>query len=334
MADFVLKSLEFRKERERTWFELEELLDKVEKKGPRALTTEELTRLPILYRAAVSSLSVARSISLDRNLVEYLEALAARAFVCVYGTRSGFWESVWAFASRQFPAMVRKYRWPICLSALFLLLGACTAFMMVLRDSEHYFTFVAEAYASGRDPTASTESLREVLYQGGEAGQLSAFASTLFSHNARIGMMSFALGFLAAVPTFLLLFINGLVLGAFAALYHSRGLSFELWAWLLPHGITEISALVLCGGAGIALGRAVIFPGRHTRTANLVRTGKEVAVIVIGAVFMLAIAGLIEGVFRQTVTNVTVRYAVASTTAVVWVTYFVFAGRERGPQRE
>ena len=53
-----------------------------------ASTPEELARLPLLYRSVLSSLSVARSISLDQNVVEYLEGLAGRGYVCVYGTRT------------------------------------------------------------------------------------------------------------------------------------------------------------------------------------------------------------------------------------------------------
>ena len=84
---FQLRSYEFRRERERTWRELERLVKRVESGGHASLAPEELGRLPVLYRATLSSLSVARSISLDRNLLEYLEGLAARAYFCIYGGR-------------------------------------------------------------------------------------------------------------------------------------------------------------------------------------------------------------------------------------------------------
>ena len=87
-----LKSTEFRKEREASWRELERLVDRCERKGIRSLEAAELARLPVLYRATVSSLSVARAISLDRNLVEYLEALSTRAYSSVYGVRRGLRE--------------------------------------------------------------------------------------------------------------------------------------------------------------------------------------------------------------------------------------------------
>jgi len=70
--------------------------------------------------------------------------------------------------------------------------------------------------------------------------------------------MAFALGFLAGIPTLILLLQNGLMLGAFAALYASRGLSWDLWGWLLPHGVTELLAVILCGAGGFMLAHAIV----------------------------------------------------------------------------
>jgi uncharacterized membrane protein SpoIIM required for sporulation len=123
--------------------------------------------------------------------------------------------------------------------------------------------------------------------------------------------------------------VNGQLLGAFAALYHGRGLSLELWGWLLPHGVTELAALALCGGAGLVLGHRLVFPGRHTRLENLAHGGREAGLIVLGAVAMFLIAGVIEGVFRQAVHDMTARYAVAVATAAAWAAYFGLAGRRR-----
>jgi len=46
---------------------------------------------------------------------------------------------------------------------------------------------------------------------------------------------------------------------------------------------------------------------------------------------MLFIAGLIEGIFRQSVTDDAVRYAVAIVTAASWTLYFGWLGREAAP---
>jgi uncharacterized membrane protein SpoIIM required for sporulation len=329
-AAVTLRSFEFRREREATWVELEQLLALIEQKGLRRLAADQMIRLPLLYRATLSSLSVARSISLDRNLLDYLESLAARAYFAVYGTRRHLREAVADFLAWRFPAAVRRFRWHLALAAAFLLLGALAGFFITAENPDRFYTFVDAELAGGRGPSASTAELRGVLYdEGSVADALAGFASFLFTHNARIGMFAFALGFLAGLPVFLLVFTNGLMLGAFGALYASRGLSLDFWGWVLPHGITELGAVVLCGGAGLVLAQALVFPGRSTRLRNLAAGGRRAAVVVIGAVVLFFIAGLIEGIFRQTVHSVPVRYGVAAFTAVWWIFYFGWVGRRR-----
>lgn len=324
-----MRSVEFRREREATWAELEALITAADKNGLRSLTADQLARLPHLYRATLSSLSVARSISLDRALTEYLENLVGRAYFVVYGTRQALRRQLADFFLWKWPSTIRKAKWHILIAFVVTLAGAVAAFQLTLADMDYYYAFVGDM-AQGRTPASSTSELRAGLYDGGSvSGTLATFAASLFSHNSRIGIMAFALGFVAGLPTLLLLFYNGLVLGGFAALYHSRGLSVDLWGWLLPHGVTELLAVILCGAAGFLLAHGLVFPGSQTRVDSLRERGKQAAVIVIGCVLMLFVAGLIEGIFRQTVTSVPVRYTVAGTTAAWWIFYFGFVGRRR-----
>jgi uncharacterized membrane protein SpoIIM required for sporulation len=214
-------------------------------------------------------------------------------------------------------------------SLLLVALGILTGYRMTLADPERYYSFVGDAMAQGRTPASSTQELRDVLYHGAGGAELSVFASFLFTHNAKVGMLCFALGFAAGVPVVYLLFSTGLMLGAMAALYQSRGLGAEFWAWVLPHGVTEIGALCLCGAAGMVLGAAIVFPGRHTRLRNLALRGREVALLAVGAVTMFLVAGLIEGFFRQLVQDVTVRWSLAAVTLAFWTWYFLAMGRKR-----
>lgn len=330
MSKPLLRSYEFRKEREATWAALESLVERVEKKGITSLSAAELSRIPVLYRGALSSLSVARSISLDRNVVAYLESLCGRAYLIVYASKRRFRDSLVDFLARDFPRAVRAMKWSALVAALCLALGIITAFALVQEDSDYFYTFVDEAYAQGRGPTTSTAELRRILYDSQhEKESLTQFAAQLFSGNAGIGIKAFALGVGFGIPVFYLMFVNGLVLGAFAALYHGRGLSPDLWGWLLPHGITELLAVVLCGAAGLVLAHAFVFPGRHSRRDNLALRGKVAGRVVLGAVVMFFIAGLIEGIFRQSVTDIVVRYAVACVSALFWILYLTLAGREK-----
>lgn len=325
-----LKSASFRAEREASWRELEAIVGRLEARGPRALSPEELARLPALYRGALSSLSVARAISLDRNVLDYLESLCGRAYLAVYASRRRLGEALADFFVRRFPRAVRAHAAHLALAAALLVLGAATGFALTSRDAERFYAFVAPAYAQGRGPASSTESLREVLYADRDAAlMVKSFAMFLFQHNARIGLLAFAVGFAGGVPAALLLFSNGLVLGAFAALYAGRGLGVEFFAWVLPHGVTELTAVALCGAAGLALGQALVFPGREERLAGLARRGREAGVVALGAVALFFAAALVEGVFRQLVHAVPVRYAVALGSAAVLWAWLALAGRGR-----
>ncbi len=332
MSNDHLKSYAFRRDRERTWRELESLVAKTESGGVRALSPNEIMRLPGLYRATLSALSVARSISLDRNVLEYLDALAARAYFCVYGARSGLPEAIARFFRSGFPSAIRAARWHIAISALCMALGILIGFTLVSQDDDWFYTFMPAELAGGRTPTASTEFLRGTLYETGEssAEQLNLFASFLFSHNAKIGMLCFALGFALGAPVVLLLVYNGLTLGAFLALFDSRGLLGEVCAWLLIHGVTELLAVIVCGGAGLVLAESIAFPGRHTRLANLALKGRMATRIVMGAVIMFLAAALLEGFGRQLINDPAWRYGIALITLLFWSGYFSLAGRGGG----
>lgn len=333
MTLLQLKSYQFRRERERGWRELETLVDLVEQHGLRSLDARELGRLPTLYRSAVSSLSVARSISLDRNLLAYLEALVSRAYLCVYGTRKELPSAIAEFLSFRWPRLVRRFRWHIALAAVFLLGGLVSGWLLTLHDMDQFYALVPASWREGRTPAASTTDLRAFLFTTEQTATslLMTFATFLFTHNAGIGILAFSLGFLAGLPVFSLLFFNGMTLGALAALYQERSLSLEFWGWILPHGITELFAVMLCGAGGLVLAQNLMFPGRHTRLHNLAVHGRQAGALVVGAVIMFFCAALIEGIFRQIITHTGIRYLVALASVVLWTSYFVSAGRRRSP---
>ncbi len=326
-----LRSADFRREREAHWAELEGLVKRVEKRGLRSLSTEELHRLPGLYRDAVSSLSVARAISLDANLLAYLDSLVVRAYFCVYGVKPRVRRVVRSFLLDRFPREVRRHRPAVLLSLGLMVIGIVAG--TAVREPDTYEAVVSADMASGRDYQASTEELREVLYDGGDDSQsaLGLFASFLITHNAKVGMLCFALGFAFGLPTIVLLFYNGLTLGAMGRLYASRGMGWDFWAWVLPHGVTELLAVALCGGAGLVLARAMVSSGQSGRRHALAQAGRQASLIVMGAVVMFLIAAGIEGIFRQVVEDIHARAFLAAATLVFWFVYFVV---RRAPPEE
>lgn len=332
MSELRLKSSQFRREREAAWIALEGLVDKADRYGIRELDAADVLRLATLYRNAVGSLATARAISLDRNVLEYLEALVARAHLCVYGFRQRPREAVADFVLGRFPRTVRRFAGPILACIALLVLAAGAGALLVARDSDRYYDIVSAEEAQGRTPAATTEELKAVLYDSGNGGafELESFATFLFTHNAKVGLLCAASGLAAGVPVPALVSVTGLQLGAMAELYGSRGLGLEFFAWVLPHGVTEMLALVLCAAAGLAVGLALLFPGGRSRRDALGRAGREASTLVLGAVGMFLVAGLIEGIFRQSVQSPAIRWAVAFVSLAGWTVYFLRAGRNRG----
>jgi uncharacterized membrane protein SpoIIM required for sporulation len=315
--------LRLRAEREYEWRRLDELVSLCERKSPRALSDEDLMALPTLYRGALSSLSVARETSLDLELVNYLESLCARAYFFLYGVRTAPGARIRQFFARDWPdAMLGLWKETL-ISLLILLVGTIAGYLLVSAEPEYYGAFVPEGLAGGRDFSASTATLRETLYDRTAAGApLAVFATFLFTHNARIAIFCFALGFAFAVPTVLLLLYHGGMLGAFFALFVSHGLGFGLGGWLIIHGSTELFAIVLAGAAGLRIGWSVVFPGASTRLDAAARSGRGAATAMVGVVLMLLVAGALEGFARQLITDDFARYAIGLLMLLFWCLYY------------
>lgn len=331
MSDLQLKSGRFRAEREADWRRLERLLGKVEAGGAGKLRRDELLEIPVLYRQALSSLSVARSISLDQSLTAYLESLCTRSYFVVYGARTRLPERLAAFFLRDWPAAVRALWCETVASFLISAIATVVAYVLVRRDGDWFYAFVDPGLASGRDPMATTASLRETLYHDATTSEgLSTLATFLFTHNAQIALFAFALGFAFCLPTAALMVMNGCMLGAFLALFFSRDLGFEATGWLMIHGTTELFAIVLAGAAGFSLGWAVAFPGELSRIDAAAAAGRRAATAMAGVVVMLFVAGLLEGFARQLIQVDLARYGVAATMLLAWLAYFYWP-RRRAP---
>jgi len=302
------------------------LLKRIEKRSVRVLSDDDLLALPLLYRATLSSLSVARETSLDRALIAYLEQLCARAYFQLYGVSDSAWRDLGRFFTQGWPGAVASL-WRETLVMTFLtLVGAVAAYMLVRADPSWYFGIIPEGLAGGRDPSASAAALRATLYHSKDSG-LGVFASFLFNHNAQIAIFAFALGFAFVVPTALLILYNGLMLGAMIAVFAGKGLGLNFVAWLAIHGTTEMFAIIIAGAAGMRIGTAIAFPGRQERMEAVVTAGRTAAIAIAGVVLMLAVAAMLEGVGRQVVTGDGMRAGIGLAMLAAWLVYYYGIGR-------
>ena len=318
----LVNATRFRAAHEADWARLEELVGRLEKRSIRSLDDDDLLALPVLYRTTLSSLSAARDTSLDRALVAYLEQLCTRAYFQIYGVPTPARQQVAIFFADSWPNAVRALWKETLICAALTVAAAWIAYLLVQSDPGWFYAMMPEGLAGGRDPSASAEYLRGTLYDSGGEGWLMTFATYLFTHNSQIAIFAFALGFAFAVPTILLILYNGLMLGAFFAVFAAKGLAFNLAGWLAIHGTTELFAIAIAGAAGLRIGTAVAFPGHLSRMESAVRAGKLSATAMAGTVIMLAVAGLLEGIGRQTITDDLSRYLIGSLMLLGWVIYF------------
>ncbi|PHR55314.1 MAG: hypothetical protein COA43_15575 [Robiginitomaculum sp.] len=322
MSSSSLKSHKFRLDREDGWKRLEFLLKRVESRSLKSLTDEDLIALPTLYRATLSSLSVARATSLDQDVTLYLESLTTRAYFAIYGNKSSMFERIGYFFSHSWPRAVQSLTKETLAALIITVLGALIAYSLVTSNSDWYFSFIPEGLAGDRSPASTYEELRKTLYSGGDSDSLSVFATYLFSHNSRVAILAFALGFAFAVPSVVLLLYNGFTLGAFIAIFVDKGLGYELGGWLSIHGTTEIFAIVLAGSAGMKIGWSVAFPGERSRMDAVSSATSQSAAVLGGVIIMLFCAGLLEGFGRQLIVNDEARYAIGFVALTLWLLYF------------
>lgn len=325
----LMRSARFRKEREADWQRLEQLVLSAESRGVQHMDFAEARDLASLYRQATTSLAIAREISLDRALLGYLEALTARAYLCVYAPQERLGGLFRKFFTYSAPQAMRR-SWPfILLGFLCMGLGALSGYLLYFESPDWYYVFMPAELAGGRGPDATYETLRSVIYdENPDSSGLGAFATYLFSHNTRIAIFVFGLGVFACAPAIVLTFYNGLMLGAFYALHVDRGLGPDIAGWLSIHGVTELSAICIACAGGLKLGTALMFPGDVSRITSLRLAGRDALKLALVAALMLLVAAFLEGFGRQLVQDIYMRFIIGWGIGALWLSWFVFAGRD------
>lgn len=316
------------------WDELAALV-KRGRKSVRGLSLEERERLDELYRRTSVHLARVSTRTRDRQLINYLNGLTAAAHSLIYlPPRESMWRGAIKFIVEGFGRSVMRHWRLHLISAVLVIGGGLIGYFAASADP-----LIAHALwpaQDNRQPGSTQEQLLSVLQHGRdqEGGEKFLFASFLFQHNFKVGLLAMATGVLASVPTVFLMVFNGMLMGVFVAIHAQAGIRSEMWAWILPHGITEIGAIILCGGVGLMLGQAVVHPGIRSRKYQLLEAGREAARVCLGVGGMLVAAAIIESYVRQSHWSTGTRFAFATATALFWALYFTYGAlQERNALR-
>lgn len=283
-------------ERRSDWDALEGLLALVEAKGMRALDIEGARRFGKLYRSVSSDLIRARTELVDASVTDYLNDLVARSYARVHAGSGRHARHVLRFFLEGFPRLFREEWKAIALSALLLFAGGAVGATAVAIDGDALGVLIPEQHQAW---TPDERIARDAERGAHGADQAASFSSFLFTHNIKVSFLVFALGVTFGVGTVSVLFYNGVPLGALAMQYHDAGQDLFFWAWILPHGIPELTAIFIAGGAGLLLARGLLVPDRRARRDALVHEARRAARLVVGAMPILVVSGFIEGTISQ-----------------------------------
>ena len=326
-APIAYSTAAFRRERESDWQAFEALVARLESGSIRRLSDDDLVALPRYYRATLSSLSIARATSLDAALVDYLESLAIRGYFLLYGVRESRLRRLAEFLRTGWPSAVRSLWFETLVIAFLFFLAAVVAWALVENDPSWFHTMIPQMLSDGREPGANAAQLRETIFGIPEEGGFHVFATFLFTNNSQVAILGYALGFAFGLPTMMLMFQQGLGLGALYSVFDRAGLGVDFLGWISIHGTTELFAIFIAGGAGLRIGTAVAFPGHRSRLTAAAEAGKSTGAAMIGVIVMLLVAGLLEGFARQLVQSTLLRYAIGGSMLLAWCSYFYWPRR-------
>jgi uncharacterized membrane protein SpoIIM required for sporulation len=219
------------------------------------------------------------------------ELLELRAQLTGLGWRRSLIRGSWE-AFRDFPCHVYALRWHVALAAGFFFVAAGFGWWATVNDPSAAAWLLPDAVHDGI--IARLADGRHWLEEVDMVGA-PALSGSLLVHNLEAAMQALALGILAGVGAAAAMIENGAFLGAVAGLVHTRGLDRVLWAFIAPHGVLEFPVVCLAGGAGLALGQAVVLPGPRGRGAALRAAASHAGPIAVALVPLLLLAAVVEG---------------------------------------
>jgi uncharacterized membrane protein SpoIIM required for sporulation len=308
----VLK--EFIDARMRQWRRLEELVDGAQRDRLTRMTRSEVREMARLYRRTATDLAIAREEVDDPLLVNYLNALVGRAHGAIYRNEGSGFRPLLDFFRFEFPATFRKTF--LFTLAAFLLTAGCAAIGAAATAVDEKF---ADAVVGPRlrEQVRNHEDWTLSLNEGNATG-----SATIQQNNIMVCILAFGGGIFFGLGTVYILVFNGLMIGTVVALCVRYGFNAILY-FMAGHGVLELSAIFISGGAGLLLGAALVAPGDLTRGEALVRNGRHAVVLMLGCAAMLLIAGTIEGFVSPATIDPAWKLGVALTSAVLLAAYLL-----------
>lgn len=317
------------------WHSFAKLLERSQKDGLQRLTETELLAFTAGYRELTTDLARLRTATGvgDSSPVFALSRLVSAAHNVLYRRRSEPVTRAWRYLIDDVPREMRRSARPIALAALLLAFPGVVAFIAIEQEPGRALHVLpaemidraehgVERARLGAGYVDVSEDFRPVL------------SSIVIANNVQVSFAAFAFGITAGLGTALVLVTNGIAIGATLGLYASKGILGTIVAFVAPHGVLELSAIAVAGGAGMLIASAILIPGNRTRRQALVLQGRRAIRLIAATTVMLLAAGAIEGLFSPTGWPLEAKLFVSAVTIVpmvLWVTRGIRSAREHAP---
>lgn len=284
-----MKEDKFIKQNSETWKKLEGTLNRLKSRSLYRFDKNELDDFINVYNLTCGHLSYCRTYYGNTSTTSYLNRIVADAHSYIYTTKKSNIKNLIRFFVIEFPLLVRSNLKFILLSASLFLLGTVLSFIFTLVSTDNAVAFFP--------PQAVEEILNRDLGEPRENWDAGIHSNFILTNNIKVGMMAFAFGVTLGLGTSYVLVVNGFNLGTLAALFYYKKANLLFWSLILPHGIIELFAVFICGGAGLIIGYSIINPGIYTRKDAFIIRGKAALKLVLGTIPLFIVAGFIEGYF-------------------------------------
>ena len=315
------------------WREFAALVAEAQRRGGlRALGEGEVSDFVARYRELATDLARLHTASRGRQLDEsfHLARLVAAGHNLLYRRADTGLRRAADYLGRAVPAEVRRSWRPIALAALLLFGPAIASFEAVRRHPDLAPQLLPAELLDRADEGAvrARQGDGSYLPEGMQRVRGPIMASMIMTNNVQVTYLAFALGVTAGIGTLVSLVFNGVgALGAPLGLYASKGILHQILGFVLPHGILELSAICIAGGAGFLLAAAILVPGARTRRDALVEEGARAVRLIVASTLILIVAGLLEGNVSPLALPLGVKAAISAATAVALAAYLAPWGR-------
>jgi uncharacterized membrane protein SpoIIM required for sporulation len=281
------------------WAELEKMLGRLEAEPDLRMTLEQLQLFHRLYERAAADLAKISTFSSEPETRRYLENLVARAYGEIHETREKqrrIFPLQWFFQT--LPQTFRRHVRAFQLSLAITIAGCAFGGLAIAFDPDSKQVLMPFSHLQ-QDP-AKRVAEEEKATNDRLTGHKTTFSAELMTHNTQVSIFTLALGMTWGVGTIIMLFYNGVILGAVAVDYIHAGQTKFLLGWLMPHGVIEIPAILIAGQAGLILALALIGRGnRLSLKARLREVSGDIVTLIFGVALLLVWAGFIEAFLSQ-----------------------------------